>query len=103
MGLGWTTASADQGFPLTDGIALITCSDWPDSGQNGHRNSLACSSRSSPVMTHERVMGSLRSSIVLVLYVDCCARSKRVFLMAVIAKSCDRQSASQSNEFTPPS
>src|ERR1019366_2801749 len=67
-GWGWTTARADQGLPFTVGDEAITCSDWPDSGQKGQKESgEELSSGSSPQMSQERVMGSLHNSIASTL------------------------------------
>src|SRR5271169_6267656 len=70
-GWGWTTARADQGVPSTVGDEAITWRGRPDSGQKGQKESgEEPASGSSPQMTQERVMGSFRSSIALLLYVN---------------------------------
>src|SRR5580700_2077707 len=62
-GVGCTTDRADHGAPGLSGIAAITCTECAASLQNGQGHSdRGASTGSSPVMTHERVIGSLRSS-----------------------------------------
>ena len=68
---GWrgpiATLPATAGGDL-DRQTLPTWSGKPDSGQNGQKESGdAPASGSSPQITHERVMGSLRSSITFTL------------------------------------
>src|SRR5581483_4976852 len=62
---GCTTASADHGPPSTDGMDEITCDSSVELGQKaqGACTGTSCSA-SSPVMTQERVIGSLRNSII---------------------------------------
>src|ERR1035437_11093775 len=64
-GLGGTTERADQGMPGALGDLAITCTGVAESEQKRQADSGRgpVSTRSSPVMTQERVMGSLRSSI----------------------------------------
>ena len=53
------------GSPFTVGAVATTCKGKPDSGQKGQSESAeGVSSGSSPQITQDRVMGSLRSSIV---------------------------------------
>src|SRR5580698_1684671 len=63
--LGWTTARADQGAPGVPEMFAISCGGSRESGQNLQNDSGrgALSGKSSPVITHERVIGSLRSSM----------------------------------------
>src|SRR5215470_11908432 len=64
MAPGWTTARADHGPPRTLGQVEMVCRPSPVPGQRRQRPpARGASARSSPVMTQERVMGSLRSSI----------------------------------------
>jgi hypothetical protein len=64
MGAGWTTARADQGPPSTLAMEETTWGGLPASGQKrqaaGSRRAV---SGASPVITQERVIGSLRNSI----------------------------------------
>ena len=64
-GKGWTTERADQGTPSTSVRVAMTCSGDAESAQNRHGEFArgGTSGTSSPVMTQERVMGSLRSSM----------------------------------------
>src|SRR6266849_5847736 len=66
-GVGWTMARADHGPPSTPGMLEIICAGAGESGQNWQKDSArgALSGTSSPVITHERVMGSLRNSMGL--------------------------------------
>src|SRR4029077_19538033 len=64
-GVGWTTARADHGPPSIPDMLEISCAVAGESGQNRQKDSGrgGASGTSSPVMTHERVMGSLRNSM----------------------------------------
>src|ERR1700738_1595448 len=66
-GEGWTTARADHGPPSTPGMLETNCAAAGESGQKPQKDSErgVLSGTSSPVMTHDRVMGSLRSSMRL--------------------------------------
>src|SRR5437763_14374747 len=63
-GAGCTTARADHGAPPTPGMELTTCGAFAAPGQYGHSPG-GTASGASPVSTHERVIGSLRSSMAL--------------------------------------
>src|SRR5690242_20048368 len=64
MGAGWTTARADQGPPSTLAMEETTWGGLPASGQKRQAaGSRRAASGVSPVITQERVIGSLRSSI----------------------------------------
>src|ERR1051325_3046821 len=56
-------ARADQGPPATGGRVAITCVGRELSAQNGHTAESDVPGGSSPVITQERVIGSLRSSM----------------------------------------
>src|SRR5579863_887993 len=63
--VGCTTAREDHAVPCAPDKLAISCGGWVESGQKRHADSVrgAISGTSSPVMTQERVMGSLRSSM----------------------------------------
>src|ERR1022692_4136994 len=65
IGAGCTTARADHGAPGKPDMLATSCSGSGESGQNRQKGSErgALSETSSPVMTQERVIGSLRSSM----------------------------------------
>src|SRR5579864_4902286 len=63
--VGWTTARADQGAPGIPDMLAISCGGSRESVQNRQNDSerATLSGTSSPVITQERVIGSLRSSM----------------------------------------
>src|SRR5690348_3805919 len=66
MGEGWTTARADQGPPSRLATVETTCGGAALSGQKRQAApSRRPTSGASPVITQERVIGSLRNSIAL--------------------------------------
>ena len=64
-GVGWTTARADHGPPSDSRHIGNQLRRRGESGQNRQKDSArgALSGTSSPVMTQERVIGSLRNSM----------------------------------------
>src|SRR6185437_9622909 len=66
-GAGCTTARADQGPPSIPGMFETSCAATGESGQKRQNASArgAVSGTSSPVMTHERVIGSFRNSMAV--------------------------------------
>src|SRR5579863_7753988 len=63
--VGWTTDRADHGAPGVPDTLATSCAGSRESGQNRQNGSErgTFSGMSSPVITHERVIGSLRSSM----------------------------------------
>src|SRR5579864_2224726 len=60
-GEGWTTAET---APAPEFTLAMVCGAAEAPGQNGHEPEAVCCSASSPTMTQERVMGSLRNSML---------------------------------------
>src|SRR5471030_2269694 len=58
-------------------MVVITCGALGDPGQKGHCPEWECRSVSSPTITHERVMGSLRSSMLSLVNRPLLKRSRR--------------------------